>query len=136
MEIKPIKTKADHRAALKEVEGLMSAGKGTPDGERLDVLVTLIEAYERKHFPMALPDRSHPLQHGAEGPDSQRPRADDRPDQPCLRSTQRQAAVDAPDDPAPAPRIGGTGGIPDRGNRGTAGSKASLTSPLLLIGFT
>lgn len=56
MEIKPIKTKADHRAALKEVEGLMSAGKGTPDGERLDVLVTLIEAYERKHFPMALPD--------------------------------------------------------------------------------
>lgn len=56
MEIKPIKTKADHRAALKDVEGLMSAGKGTPDGERLDVLVTLIEAYERKHFPMALPD--------------------------------------------------------------------------------
>jgi len=41
---------------LKEVEGLMSAGKGTSDGERLDVLVTLIEAYERKHFPMALPD--------------------------------------------------------------------------------
>jgi len=56
MEIKPIKTKADHRAALKDVEGLMSAGKGTPDGERLDVLVTLIEAYERKHYPMALPD--------------------------------------------------------------------------------
>lgn len=56
MEIKPIKTKADHRAALKDVEGLMSAGKGTPDGERLDVLVTLIEAYERKHYSMALPD--------------------------------------------------------------------------------
>ena len=56
MEIKPIKTKADHRAALKKVEGLMSAEKGTRDGERLDVLVTLIEAYERKHFPMELPD--------------------------------------------------------------------------------
>ena len=56
MEIKPINTKADHRAALKEVEGLMAAGKGTRDGERLDVLVTLIEAYERKHFPMDLPD--------------------------------------------------------------------------------
>jgi HTH-type transcriptional regulator / antitoxin HigA len=56
MEIEPIKAKADRRAALKEVEGLMSAGKATPDGERLDVLVTLIEAYERKHFPMALPD--------------------------------------------------------------------------------
>lgn len=56
MEIKPIKTKADHRAALKEVEGLMSARHRTRDGERLDVLVTLIEAYERKHFPMELPD--------------------------------------------------------------------------------
>ncbi|MEO8007682.1 MAG: transcriptional regulator [Betaproteobacteria bacterium] len=56
MEIKPIRTKADHRAALKEVEALMPAGKGTRDGERLDVLVTLIEAYERKHFPMELPD--------------------------------------------------------------------------------
>ena len=56
MEIKPIKTKADHRAALKEVERLMAAGKGTSEGERLDVLVTLIEAFERKHFPMDLPD--------------------------------------------------------------------------------
>lgn len=41
---------------MKEVEGLMSARQGTRDGERLDVLVTLIEAYERKHFPMELPD--------------------------------------------------------------------------------
>lgn len=56
MEIKPIKTKADHRAALKAVERLMSARQGTRDGERLDLLVTLIEAYERKHFPMELPD--------------------------------------------------------------------------------
>ena len=52
MEIKPIKTKADHRAALKAVEELMAVRQGTRDGERLDVLVTLIEAYERKHFPM------------------------------------------------------------------------------------
>ncbi len=56
MEIKPIRTKADHRAALKEIEALMSARLGTPEGERLDVLVTLVEAYERKHFPMDLPD--------------------------------------------------------------------------------
>lgn len=56
MEIKPIKTKADHRAALRAVEGLMAARQGTLEGERLDVLVTLIEAYERKHFPMDLPD--------------------------------------------------------------------------------
>ena len=56
MEIKPIKTKADYRAELREVEELMAARQGTRDGERLDVLVTLIESYERKHFPMELPD--------------------------------------------------------------------------------
>ena len=56
MEIKPIRTKADYRAALKEVEGLMSARPGSSQGQRLDVLVTLVEAYERKHFPMDLPD--------------------------------------------------------------------------------
>lgn len=56
MEIKPIRTKADHRAALKEIEALMNAKAGTPEGERLDVLATLVEAYERKHFPMDLPD--------------------------------------------------------------------------------
>lgn len=56
MEIKPIKTDADYRAALKEVESLMSAEPNTPEGEKLDILVTLIEAYERTHFPLDLPD--------------------------------------------------------------------------------
>ncbi len=56
MEIKPIKTKADHRAALKEIEALMTARPGTREGERLDVLVTLVEAWEKKRFPMDLPD--------------------------------------------------------------------------------
>ena len=56
MEIKPVKTKADHRAALKEIEALMSARPGTPEGERLDVLVTLIEAWEKRRYPMELPD--------------------------------------------------------------------------------
>ena len=56
MEIKPIKTKADYRAALREAETLMTARAGTPEGERLDVLVTLLEAYERKRFPLDLPD--------------------------------------------------------------------------------
>lgn len=56
MEIKPIKTKADYRAALKEIEALMTAEAGTPEGERLDVLVTLVEAYERKHYRLDLPD--------------------------------------------------------------------------------
>ncbi|MGH9908403.1 MAG: helix-turn-helix domain-containing protein [Pyrinomonadaceae bacterium] len=56
MEIKPIKTKADYRAGLKEIESLMMAKAHTPEGERLDVLVTLVEAYEKKHFPLDLPD--------------------------------------------------------------------------------
>ena len=56
MEINPIRTRANHRAALKEIESLMSARPGTPAGERLDVLVTLVEAWERKRFPMEMPD--------------------------------------------------------------------------------
>ncbi len=56
MDIKPIKTDADYRAALKEVESLMMAAPDTPEGDKLDVMVTLIEAYEAKHFPMELPD--------------------------------------------------------------------------------
>ena len=56
MEIKPIKTKAHYRAALKEIETLMAARAGTPEGERLDVLVTLVEAYEKKHYRFELPD--------------------------------------------------------------------------------
>ncbi len=56
MEIRPIKTKTDYRAALKEIEALMAAERDTPEGERLDVLVTLVEAYERTHYRLDLPD--------------------------------------------------------------------------------
>lgn len=56
MDIKPIKTDADYRAALNEIETLMTAAPDTAEGEKLDVLVTLVEAYEAKHFPLDLPD--------------------------------------------------------------------------------
>ena len=56
MEIRPVRTKADYRAALKEVERLWDAEPGTPAGDRVDVLVTLIEAYEAKRFPIPAPD--------------------------------------------------------------------------------
>ena len=56
MNIKPIKTDGDYRATLRDSEGLMSAKPDTPQGDRLDLLVTLIEAYERRHFPLDLPD--------------------------------------------------------------------------------
>ncbi|HZO82327.1 MAG TPA: transcriptional regulator [Candidatus Binataceae bacterium] len=56
MEIKPIRNDADHEAALREIERLWGAKEGTPEGDRLDVLATLVEAYEEKHFPMDAPD--------------------------------------------------------------------------------
>jgi HTH-type transcriptional regulator/antitoxin HigA len=56
MEIKPIRTKTDYRAALKEIESLMDARAGSPEGERLDVLATLVEAWETRHYPLDLPD--------------------------------------------------------------------------------
>ncbi len=56
MDIKSIRTKSDYTAALKTVESLMGAKARTPQGDRLEVLVTLFEAYERVHFPMDLPD--------------------------------------------------------------------------------
>jgi HTH-type transcriptional regulator/antitoxin HigA len=56
MDIKLIKTEVDYRAALKEIESLMMAEADTPEGDHLDVLVTLVEAYERKHYALDLPD--------------------------------------------------------------------------------
>ena len=51
MDIEPIRTKADYEVALKTVEALMNAQANTPEGDILAVLVPLIEAYERQHFP-------------------------------------------------------------------------------------
>jgi HTH-type transcriptional regulator/antitoxin HigA len=56
MEIRPLKTEADYRATLQEIESLMQTAPGTPEGERLEVLVTLVEAYERRHYPLDLPE--------------------------------------------------------------------------------
>lgn len=56
MRIKPIKTEADYDAALKEIERMFDAAPGTREGDRLEVLTTLVEAYEEKHFRIPLPD--------------------------------------------------------------------------------
>ena len=56
MEIKPIRSDADYQAALKEIENLITSQTNTPDGDKMDVLVTLVEAYETKHFPIPEPD--------------------------------------------------------------------------------
>jgi HTH-type transcriptional regulator/antitoxin HigA len=55
-DIKPIRSEADHEAALAEVERLWGAKIGTPEGDRLDVLATLIDAYEAEHSPIDPPD--------------------------------------------------------------------------------
>ncbi len=57
MNIRPIHTEEDYRAALKNVSGLFDNEPvpGTPEGDYFEVLITLIEAYEAKHFPLDLP---------------------------------------------------------------------------------
>lgn len=58
MDIRPIRTEADHAAALREISALMETDPvpDSPEGERLDVLVTLTEAFEKRHWPIAHPD--------------------------------------------------------------------------------
>ena len=55
-QVKPVRSKKDHAAALAEVERLWGAKSGTPNGDRLDVLATLIDAYEATRYPMDPPD--------------------------------------------------------------------------------
>ena len=56
LDIKPIRTEADYEAAFKEIEGLWDAEPGTPEGDRFEVLFTLVEAYEDQHYPILPPD--------------------------------------------------------------------------------
>ncbi len=56
MEIKPIRTLADYEAALAEVERLWGAEPGTPEGDRFEVIFTLVEAYEEQPYPILPPD--------------------------------------------------------------------------------
>lgn len=56
MDIKPIKTEQDYEAALSRVYELMDSAEDTPEADELDVLSTLVEAYEAKHHPIGAPD--------------------------------------------------------------------------------
>jgi len=59
MNIKPIRTQDDYEEALIEIQHLMDADSGTPEADRLEILVTLVEAYENKHYP--IPEPSDPV---------------------------------------------------------------------------
>ena len=63
MEIRPIKTEADYEAALEEIERLFDATPDTPEGDRLEVLTTLVEAYEEKRYAIPLPDPVEAIQY-------------------------------------------------------------------------
>jgi HTH-type transcriptional regulator/antitoxin HigA len=63
MEIKPVKTKKDYAAALKEVERLFDAKPGTADGDRFEVLTALINVYEEKHHAVPLPNPIDAIQY-------------------------------------------------------------------------
>mgnify|MGYP000923007167 CR=1 FL=1 len=56
MDIKPIRSERDYEAALHEIEQLFDASTGSPEADRLDVLTTLVEAYESQHYPMPQAD--------------------------------------------------------------------------------
>jgi HTH-type transcriptional regulator/antitoxin HigA len=63
MEISPIRTQTDYQAALREIELLFDAAENTPEYDRLDILSTLVEAYEKTHFPIELPDPIEAIQY-------------------------------------------------------------------------
>jgi HTH-type transcriptional regulator / antitoxin HigA len=56
MDIRPIKTEQDYNTVLSRIEELWGAKKDSPEGDELDLLVTILESYEMKHFPIAPPD--------------------------------------------------------------------------------
>ncbi len=66
MDIKPIKTEIDYHNALHEIEMLMDAQMDTPEGDKLDVLVTLVESYEEKHHPILPPEPVEAIIHQME----------------------------------------------------------------------
>jgi HTH-type transcriptional regulator/antitoxin HigA len=88
MEIKPIKNEADYQAVLVEIERLFGAIPDTPEGDRLEVLVTLVEAYENKHFSIPAPDPIEAILYHLES------RALSRRDlEPCIGSRARVSEV-------------------------------------------
>lgn len=63
MDVKPIRNENDYDQALADIDRLMGAPAGTPQGDRLDVLVTLVEAYERANWPIDAPDPIEAIRH-------------------------------------------------------------------------
>jgi HTH-type transcriptional regulator/antitoxin HigA len=63
MEIRRIRTQTDYQEAVREVELLFNAAPNKPESDRLDAFSTLVEAYEKRHFPSEIPDPMEALQY-------------------------------------------------------------------------
>ena len=63
MDVRPIRTEGDYEFALKEIERLWGAEHGSPEGDKLDILVTLVETYEEEHYPIPPPDPIEAILH-------------------------------------------------------------------------
>ena len=63
LDIKPIKTELDHEVALREIQRLWEAPHGSPEGDKLDVLVTLVDVYEQQHYPIPPADPVETILH-------------------------------------------------------------------------
>jgi HTH-type transcriptional regulator/antitoxin HigA len=86
-----IKTRADHQAALKEIERLMDAKPNTSAGRRLDVLARLVDAYESRHYPIEPPSRAAALRYHAGTRHVARAKATHGSNaKPAARKTERQ----------------------------------------------
>ncbi len=88
MEIRPIRTQSDYQEALREIELLFDAPENTPEYDRLDILSTLVEAYEKKHFLIELPDPIEAIQYYMDTRGWSR-----RDLEPCLGSRARVSEV-------------------------------------------
>ncbi len=88
MELRPIKTETDYQEALQEIEVLFNAAPNTLEYDRLDVLSTLVEAYEKVHFPIEIPDPIEAIQYYMETHGWSR-----RDLEPCLGSRARVSEV-------------------------------------------
>ena len=89
VEVTPIRSQTDYADALKEIERLWGAKSGTLDGDRLDVLATLVDAYENEHYPMDPPDPVETIEFRMEqqGLNPARPPAADRVAHPGRRNS-------------------------------------------------
>ena len=98
VDIRPIKTDQDHRAAVEEIDRLWGAAEDTPEGDRLDILATLVDAYEDQRWPVADLDPVEAIE--AAMAHEGRTRADLAALTPrAPRNPAAPAAADAPDDP-------------------------------------